>query len=430
MGKVSRRNFSLGLAAAGAASLSGPVSGPAGAQGPASATGHVVVVGGGVGGATVAHHVKKHAEDLVVTLVEPRQTYTTCFFSNLYLAGIRSLDSLTHTYDGLRSMGVEVIHQYASDIDAANRRVVLVDGKKIDFDRLVLAPGIDLKWGSIKGYDEKVAASMPHAWEAGDQTKILKQKLSALEDGDIVIMAVPPAPYRCPPAPYERAAVIAHFLKMNRPKSKLLVFDTKEQFWGKDLFVSGWSQHYSGFIEWVSPKTSGGGITRVDAKSGMVWLGNGEKLKPGLANIIPAQRTGEIAVKAGCAEGDWCPVQPGTFESKLQPGVYVLGDASNADDMPKSAFSAHAQSKVVANHILSRLTRRRNFPARFRNACWSWISPANSIKEGASYKPGKARIEVTSKFASSVKDASELRAQNYRESLGWYASVTQDMFAK
>ena len=424
MTRLDRRQFSKLVGATAVAT------GAFGSFAIAQSSGKVVVVGGGAGGATVAHLVKKGSPNLDVTLVEVNQQYTTCFFSNLYLGGFRTFDSITHTYDGLKKLGVNVVHAMATDVDTSGKSVSLSDGSKLAYDKLVLSPGIDFHGGGIEGYDEAAAGTMPHAWKAGAQTKLLKSQLEAMDDGGVVVMSPPPNPFRCPPGPYERASMIAHYIKTQKPKSKLIIFDPKPKFSKMALFQEGWEANYNDIIEWIGPDFSGGGVKSVDVKAMTVTTGDGETTKAAVANIIPAQKAGAIAHAAGCAEGDWCPINPADFSSAKVADVYVLGDASVAKSMPKSGFSANSQAKVVANAVQAALAGKKQFPARYRNTCWSLISPDNGVKVGASYKPGESAVDVASKFISKTGEGADLRSQTYQESLGWYSAITSEMFAK
>ncbi len=425
MSVLNRREFTA-LAGAFAATSVSPA-----APAVAARHGRVVIIGGGAGGATVAHHVKRAAPELSVTLVEVQKRYTTCFFSNLYIGGFRSFRSITHDYAGLAKLGVEIVHDWAMGVDTARRTVALRSGTTLDYDKLVLSPGIDLKYETIEGYDPEVAERMPHAWKAGVQTRILRRQITDMPDGGVVVLAPPPNPYRCPPGPYERASMIAHYLKYHKPRSKLILLDPKPKFSKQALFMEGWEQHYGGIIEVrLSNEVQNQRVVRVDGNRMELETADGETLKAAVANVIPAQRAGQIAHLAGCADGDWCPIRPSNFSSTLVEDVYVLGDAAIASKMPKSGFSANSQAKVVANDIVAALAGKKRFPPRYRNTCWSLIATNNAVKVGASYKAGEKLVEVTSKFISKVGEEASLRARTFEEALGWYDSITADMFAK
>jgi sulfide dehydrogenase [flavocytochrome c] flavoprotein subunit len=390
---------------------------------------HVVIVGGGVGGGTVAHHLKKIAPKLRVTLIEPHPVYATCFFSNLYLGGIRSFTSITHDYRRLKRLGVNVIHDWVRGISTARRRVRLKHGRELTYQRLVVSPGIDFKYGAIEGYSSEVARAIPHAWKAGAQTLLLKRLIENMDEGGVAVMTAPPEPYRCPAGPYERASMIAHYLKIHKPRAKLLIIDAKNSFSKQPLFEEGWRRHYPGMIEWLPAAMTGGGARKVDVKRREVTTVDGQKFK-GVINIIPPQTAGRIAIRAGLAEGEWCPVNFADFASKKAPDVYVLGDASIAKAMPKSAFSANSQARAVASAIAADLAGKERFPPRFRNVCWSLIAPKDSVKDGADYRPGPSELEPLETFISKLGESDAVRAANYEESAAWYSSITADIFAK
>jgi sulfide dehydrogenase [flavocytochrome c] flavoprotein chain len=395
--------------------------------------GKVVIVGGGAGGATVARVLKSEAPQLDVTLVETQPIYTTCFNSNHYFGGFRTFASLQHSYDGLRKLGVTVASDWANDIDTTKKTVTLKGGTTLPYDRLVLSPGIDFKYEALAGYSREAAEVMPHAWKAGPQTELLMRQLEALEDGGTVVMAVPGNPYRCPPGPYERACMIGYFLKTKKPKSKLVIFDAKKTFSKQPAFEEAFAKYYEGIIDLnLTNEIDDFQVVRVDPATKEVFTKSGTSLKADVANIIPPQKAGEIAFKAGCTEGDWCPVKPDTFASAKVKDVYVLGDSAISAEMPKSAFSANSQGKVVAADILAELAGAEHFPARLRNTCWSLIAPEDSIKIGANYAPaekdGKAFLAPSEPFVSQKGETAEVRKANYVESLAWYHAIIADAF--
>lgn len=427
---INRREFTRLIAGAGiAASIPQLLPRPAIAKGKGS----VVIVGGGAGGATVARTLKTEAPDLDVTLIEAQKIYTTCFNSNHFFGGFRSFASLQHSYDGLRELGVAVFNDTAYAVDRAKKTVSLAGGTSIAYDRLVLSPGISFQWEAIEGYSPRTAEVMPHAWKAGAQTLLLMNQLEAMEDGGTVLMAVPQNPYRCPPGPYERACMIAHYLKTKKPKSKLVIFDAKRTFSKQAAFEEAFRTYYDGIIDLnLTNEIDDFKVVKVDSVTMEVETASGIKQKADVANIIPPQKAGDIAHIAGCAEGNWCPIHPESFASTKVEGVYVLGDSSIASQMPKSAFSANSQGKVVAADILADLTGADRYPARFRNTCWSLLAADNSIKIGASYKPadvdGKEILQASGGFVSKPSESAETRKQNYLESVAWYRAIIADAF--
>ncbi len=429
---ISRRTFNTSAAGAGLAGFA--ITGfPAIASAEPGA--RIVIIGGGPGGATVAVQLKQAAPDLQVTLIESRSVHPTCFYSNLYLGGFRSFASLIQTYDGLRALGIRVLSETATDVDTAKKQVKFANGRPVAYDRLVLSPGITLKYETIEGYSEEAAETMPHAWRAGPQTQLLKRQLAAMPNGGVVVISAPALPYRCPPAPYERACMIAHYLKTKKPKSKLILLDAKRSFTKQALFEDAFRTLYKDQVELaLSNEIDDNTVVRVNPETREVVAKSDRKIVADVANIIPAQRAGDIAKVAGCTEGDWCPVAFDSFKSTKVTDVYVLGDAAIAPDMPKSAFSANSQAKLVAADILAEVAGKERFPARLRNTCWSMIAPDNSVKIGANYAPGdkdgKKQLVASGGFISQTNETAEVRRQNFQESEAWYDAITTEAFAR
>ncbi|MET1047780.1 MAG: NAD(P)/FAD-dependent oxidoreductase [Hyphomicrobium sp.] len=427
---LTRREFTRLAAGASLATVT-EASRPALAAGPAK----IVIIGGGPGGAAVANRLKSADATFDIILIEPKQKYTTCFYSNLYLGGFRSFQSITHAYEGVKKRGITVLTDTATGIDTTAKKVTLAKGSPLTYDRLVVAPGIDFKYDAIEGYSPEAAKVMPHAWQGGEQTWLLKEKLLALPDGGLVVMAVPQNPYRCPPGPYERACMIAHFLKTKKPKARLVLFDAKKTYSKQAVFEQAFDEYYKDIVEInLTNEIDDFSVSKVDAKTGIVTTRAGRSERAALANIIPPQKAGVIAASAGLTDGDWCPVNPENFTSTKAKDVYVLGDAATAHDMPKSAFSAVSQAGVVAADIVADLKGKPRAPGRYRNTCWSMVAPDNSAKIGGDYVPatkdGKAFLEVKDPFVSKPDDSTDLRRQVSQESAEWYQTVVQDIFAE
>ena len=418
--KLDRRNF-IGSSAAIAAALSAPTV-------MASGKPRVVVVGGGAGGATAARYIAKDSKGAIdVTLVEPTRSYYTCFFSNLYIGGFRTLDSIGHSYGNLATeYGINVVHDWAVGIDRGAKTVTLAGGSTLNYDRLILSPGIDFIDGSVEGWSINAQNKMPHAYKAGSQTELLKAQIEAMPQGGVFAMVAPPNPYRCPPGPYERISMTAHLLKAKNPTAKIIVADPKPKFSKMGLFQEGWGNHYSGMIDWIGSEFGGGNVS-VDPNAMTVTI-DGEVTKVDACNVIPAMKAGRICEIAGITEGNWAPVSGHTMQSRIDENIHVLGDASAQGDMPKSGYSANSQAKVAAMAVRGALTGSKVFPAKFSNTCWSLIDTNDGVKVGATYEATDEKIAKIDGFVSNTGEAADLRKATYEESIGWYSGITADMF--
>jgi sulfide dehydrogenase [flavocytochrome c] flavoprotein subunit len=416
---VTRRAFLAGTATALAT--------PAIVRGQSAA--RVVVIGAGFGGATAARYVKQWAPAAQVTVIEPSERFVTCPYSNLVLGGLRDMAFITHGYDKL-AQRVTLVRDSAVAIDADARAVKLQAGTSVPYDRLIVSPGIDLRWGAIAGYDEAAADKMPHAWKAGPQTVLLRRQLEAMPDGGTVVIVAPDNPFRCPPGPYERACMIAHYLKTTKPKSKLIILDAKDAFSKQGLFQDGWKRFYSEIVEWV-PVSKGGKITKVDVGAMTLEDEFGTKHKADVANVIPPQFAGKIARDAGLAEANgWCVVEPLGFESTKVKNIHVIGDATSAAPMPKSGFVANNQGKVAAAAVVALLAGKTPAEATWNNVCYSHVTPDYGISvANVIHVAGGKFAEVPGAGGVSPRDANDaFRKQEAEFGDGWYASITADLF--
>jgi sulfide dehydrogenase [flavocytochrome c] flavoprotein subunit len=418
---ISRRRF-LGLGITAATLFPTPVF----AQGVGP---RVVVVGGGFGGASCARALRQLDPRTQVTLIEADAAFTACPLSNAVIAGLRPLSAQQFTYDRVAADGILVARATATAVDAASRSVILTGGTRAAYDRLVLAPGIEIRWGVLPGYDEAAAARMPHAWRAGEQTLLLRQQLEAMPDGGLVVMSAPANPFRCPPGPYERASLIAHYLKSRKPRSKLILLDAKDAFSKQKLFQAAWAELYPGLLEWV-PLSRGGSVTAVDPATLTLTTDFG-KHQAAVANVIPPQKAGRIADAAGVADrSGWCPVDPATFESRLVPGIHVIGDAAIAGAMPKSAFAANSQAKTCAAAVLALLTGKTPPVPKLINTCYSLVAPDYGISIAGVYTPSGGQLaEVPGAGGVSPADAPRpTRAVEAGLAEAWFRTISAEVF--
>ncbi|MGC4249955.1 MAG: NAD(P)/FAD-dependent oxidoreductase [Sphingobium sp.] len=422
MSAFPRRRF---LTGAGAVGLSLALPGVA----RAASRARVVIIGGGFGGLSVARALRRHDPGLHITLIERDRRFVTCPMSNGVLGGLWPISDISFTYDKVAAAGITVRHDSASAIDPVGRKVTLAGGGTIPYDYLVVSPGIQIMWDAIEGYDRKAAEIMPHAWIAGAQTVLLRKQLEAMEDGGLVVIGVPPTPYKCPPGPYERVSLIAHYLKRHKPRSKILVLDAKDSFSKQGLFMEAWNNLYPGMVEWV-PGSQSGKVMRVDPATMTVSTGFDDH-KAAVANIIPPQRAAEIAIAAGLDQGvGYCAIDPVTFESRAHKGVYVLGDAAIAGAMPKSAFSANVQAKACALAILCDMAGKAPPSPRMLNVCYSLASPdyGFSIAESFDVQGGAIHLMFEDGRTTPLKAAADVHQKEAAYARSWYATITAEIF--
>ncbi len=424
------RQIASGLAVVSGAGGAARAQTVAGAKAGSSA--RVVIVGAGSGGATLATYLRRLAPEISVTLIERNGKLITGSFSNHVLGGFKGIEQVTHSYDALKARGVTFMQSVAVDVDTTRKVVTLLDGPKVSYDRLVLAPGVDLKFEAIAGYSPEVAKSIPHAWRGGEQLLLLRSQLQSMADGGTVVMSIPADPFSGQLAAYERICIIAHYLKTRKPKSKLIVLDANTGFAMQEIFCAAFKSYYTGVLEFVpSTPTASFDVASVDPNEKMVMTRSGIGFKGAVVNIIPPQTTGGIALRAGCVEADWCPVDPATFASRKVKDVHVIGDAALAAEMPKTAFAANNQAKLLADHLAQTLAGKESFPVRMRDTVWSFVAPDDFIKYGGAYMPGKKEgrslLIGADRFSSDAADDRAERRGNVDEAAGWYSGITADM---
>ncbi len=420
--QVNRREFIASTAAGASTALLGA---PAIAQGSA----HVVVIGGGFSGATCARQLKRFDPKIQVTLVETNPTFTACPFSNAVIAGFRELNAQQFTYEKVAADGVTLAQARATAVEPQARKVALADGQSLAYERLVIASGIDISWNALPGYGEAAAEQMPHAWKAGEQTMLLRRQLEAMEDGGLVVISVPANPFRCPPGPYERASLIAHYLKTRKPRSKLIILDAKDAFSKQRLFQTAWKELYPDFLEWVA-LSAGGKVTSVDAGTKTLAT-DFEQYQANVANVIPPQKAGAIAERAGVTDASgWCPIDPVTFGSKLQANIHVIGDAAIAGAMPKSAFAANMQAKICAVAVAKLLRGETPLPSKMINTCYSLVAPDYGISIAGVYHVANGQLaEVPGSGGVSPADAPRsARSAEATFASAWFRTITADVF--
>ena len=408
MSKINRRNFlSLTGGAMAATALGVPMI-------SFGASRRVVIVGGGIGGATAAKYIRMSDPSINVTLIEPNKNYYTCFMSNEVLGGGRSIDSIKFSYDGLKKRGVDVMHDLVTAIDPAAKKITVSSGASVSYDACIVSPGVDFKWEAVEGHSEAIIDKVPHAWKAGPQTSQLHKQITSMRDGGTVLIVAPPNPFRCPPGPYERASQIAWYLKNNKPKSKIIILDNKPKFSKMGLFTAGWERHY-GYNSDNSMTVS----ADVDFKGDVI-------------NLIPAQKAGKIAFTADLVDDSgWCPVNQRTFESTKHKDIYVIGDSSVASPLPKSGYSANSEAKVCAAAVIANLNGKDSPEPSFVNTCYSLITPDDAISVAMVYKMAADGKIATVEGAGGLTPADASDAMRKREvgyAHSWFNNITDDVF--
>jgi NADPH-dependent 2,4-dienoyl-CoA reductase/sulfur reductase-like enzyme len=411
-----RRDF-LRVAALAAAAAALPLR-------AASVRARVVIAGGGFAGAGCAMALRRVDPSIDVTLIDPDENYVTGPMSNAALVGWRSIDSITVSRAGLARAGVRVLRDRVVAIDASAHKVRLADGADLRYDRLVVAPGIRLLWDKPQGYDEAASRRFPHAWIPGRQTELLAAQLRAMDDGGVVAISVPTGLIRCPPGPYERATLIAAWLAQFKPRSKVLIFDANNHFPRQHVFKEAWKARYPGRVEWIA-STDGGAVDRIDVEKSTLYTSRGAQ-RVAVANIIPPQAPGRLAVDAGLASAHgWCPVLAETFESTLAKDVHVIGDACIAGTMPKAASAAYSQAQHCARAIATLLAGKAPKTTELESVCYSLLARNEALAIHARFAAASGEIR-------SLPLPAPTRAISAREEaeLGerWYRSIVAESF--
>lgn len=386
----------------------------------------VVVVGGGYGGLNAARAMQRLAPEMQITLIERDRRYISCPGSNRVIAGLDGTEGLIHQLTPARLPGLRVIIGSVVQIETLKRQIRLRDGAVVPYDRLIISPGMDFRWDALDGYGEAESQYLPHAWKAGEQTLILQRQIKAMRPGGSLVISVPDNPYRCPPGPYERASLIASFLRRHNPRAKILLLDAKTRFSKQASFTHAWNTLYPGMIEWVSSESIGR-IDHIESKKRSVTC-EFDRFKADVLNIIPPQKAGNLAHIAGLTDSSgWCPVDPLSFESTLAPDIHVIGDACAALPMPKSAFAARSQALLCGASVVARLSGQDLPAPKLINHCYSFVAPDQAISVSGvyGYDRNKRVLETLSSGETSPNDDWAKEA-NYARN--WYDLISRETF--
>jgi sulfide dehydrogenase [flavocytochrome c] flavoprotein subunit len=423
MSNMNRRSFIKLLGAATGVGLAGAPFIASGAEMLPKKGRRVVVVGGGYGGAIAAKYIRISDPSIEVVLIERNKSFVSCPFSNTVIGGFRDIKENTFTYDKLSANnGIKMVYDEVTAVDVDAKKVV-VSGGTISYDRLILSPGIDFRFEEIEGYDPVATPKViPHAWKAGEQTLLLRKQLVDLPKGGTIVMSIPLAPFRCPPGPYERISLMAHHLKQHNPTAKIVVLDANPDIVSKGaLFKKAWAKHYGGMIDFHS----GNKVTKVDTKKRTVDTGV-EEYKGDLVNLVPPQKAGMIAHKAGVVGEDkkWCPVNQMSFESTIAKGVHIIGDSCMAGAMPKSGYSANSQAKVCATNVVQLMNDKELIDPSHTNVCYSYVTDKEAISVAGVYKVAEGKTIAVPNSGGVSPDLSELEGI-YAQS--WIKNILHEM---
>ncbi len=397
---------------------------------------HVVVIGGGIGGATFAKYLRFAHADVKITVIEPNDHYITCLRTNDVMVNLHTLDELTFSYDTLRNQyGIGFVFDSAKDVDFERKIIRTTKGDEIKYDKLVMSPGIDFRFEDYEGHSAELASTqLPHAYKAGPQTLMLRDQFQSMKQGGVFVMSAPSGEFRCPPGPYERISLFAEWMQKHNPTGKIIIMDPKNSHSKFTPFQTAWKRLYGygtddSMIDWVSLE-NGGRVTGIDVAN-KTLLSDGGPVKYDACNIIPNQRAGKIAQPLGLVDqSGWCPINRHTFESSIQPDVYVLGDSSIADEMPKSGNAANTQAKVCARAIAAELRGEDRPNAIFANVCYSLVGSNYGISISAIYEVVNDRI-IAKGESSGVSPITDLPGQPILEATyqkNWHRAFVKDVF--
>lgn len=387
----------------------------------------IVIIGGGFGGATAARSAKATMPEAQVILLTDQSSFWMCPGSNAVIAGLTDLASIEVSYKNLSARGIDVRLDSAVGIDANKHIVTTQSGTEIIYDKLIMSPGVAFDYSDIAGLSLETIDRVPHAWKAGPQTSLLKQQLHTMEDGGLFVMSMPRAPYRCPPAPAERACLVADYLKREKPKSKLLILDAKDEFPFQDLFTEAWNELYSDIIEYRS--ISDDGVVREVDTSTLTAITDFDEIQADVLNIIPPQTAGSIAIAAGATDATgWCPVDIQTFASTLLDDVYVIGDAALADPLPKAGSTAASQARVAIGAIAASLAGDPVPSPTWIANCYSLASPDYGVRLGASYIFEDDHVTRNSTDFSVLGASDDIHEADARYAEVWLEQIKQEIW--
>ena len=423
-----------GLLKAGASGAALAATGLAGcaavdeAPAPVKKIGRVIVIGGGYGGATAAKYINHWSRGAIeVYLIERERNFVSCPISNLVLGGSQKMETITHSYLGLRERGVIVLNDEVLSINPNKKTISLRKIADLSYDRLVVSPGIDFNFNAIQGLNDEAQKTILHSWRAGPQTVALKAQLDAVPNGGVYVLSIPKAPYRCPPGPYERACQVAHLFKSKgNTRSKVIIMDGNPDIVSKKaLFMKAWADLYPGMVEYRPNMV----VTEVDVKGSRLTTETGDRVTGDVLNVVPPHRAGDIAMKSGLVNVNnlWCGVDWITMESLVHKNIHVLGDATfSAPAMPKSGHMANQHGKTAAAAIVELMNGRAPMASMMANTCYSFVDAKNVVHVASvhAYDEKDKTMKTVPGSGGLSTGPTELEG-NY--AMGWARNIWSDM---
>ncbi|MBS91546.1 MAG: hypothetical protein CMM95_00635 [Rickettsiales bacterium] len=388
----------------------------------------VVIIGLGFGGATCVKYLSNFSQILDLIVIEKNAKIQTCPFSNLVIANVMDYQEII--FKPKINPKIKFNRNNVKFIDPQKKKIVFHNKDFVNYDFLILSPGIGFKSNQISGYSVDDSSHIPHCWDGEKKILEFKRRLSSLENNSKIIISAPDYPYRCPPAPYERASMIAYYLKRKSLKFKILIFDSKNSFTKKEIFLEEWKKEYEDSIQWIN-RDEGGRVVSLDQRNGLIKTTNGEKFKGDFIHIIPEQKASNLLSSSNLINNDWCKINPMTFELNGYKDLFVVGDSIDAGDMPKSAFSANSQAKILSINLINLILQKDFINPVFLNTCYSFSSKDRAFSIAAWYKLNSKKDRIVS-LGSRQSDIHSTNDQRYEESLhayGWYETITKYLYS-
>ncbi len=418
-----RRRFLQGLTATGSLLM---LSAPGIAQG---ARPRLVVIGGGSGGSAFVRAIQAQtADQFELIVVSAQKTYNAPFALN----GIpqqKSGPCSTASIDLVRTFerrGVRVVVGRVERIDVDKKTIGLAgNDTPLSYDALIAAPGVALKWEAfgLEGTPDSTAI-----WTSGASCQDFLAMLQNVPTGGLFALVAPAGHNRCPPAVYERACRAARWFKDFNATAKILIVDEKDEYPMQAMFEEAYVDYYEDMIEWI-PRDFHGGVQMIDLKSGRIQT-ESDVFETDVVNVIPPQKAHDFLTATGmAAEDGYCRIRTPSMQSAIAEDIYVIGDASAADEMSKSTVSAVVQARLAAVDIITRFsTSPPGDRVDLVDNCWTLVAPDDAISLGGVYSATGSEFASDERFMSTVDDQADMRKSNAEKAQKWPGSILQSLY--